>query len=363
MGELVKDRAVRLAKEDADRKARQARYGQMLTGGSLQGTMTSTPADTIKRPPMAATPAPVAPVRAAMAQAVAPTPAPADGTSTSIDPATGADLDAEAAPEISGAEQDAQQGAAIDATHARLNEILNSVPGIDYAGKYKELLGQAESTPTPQAPGRMQAFFAALGNPEQAPNMLMQAHSEAQRAHDAKLERIMSLKEAIIQGDIQQLLAKGNTKKALAQSAELEKLHAVQERLAREAAYKNWSAQQDKLQGNKRELAQLHEDAANSRADKLIQGRKDLASLSPAARATLSRAYVTSYTSLMSSGMYDDAAARTMAEAAVDQAYEIMKTHEGGGATPDAHAGKTHVERNGVAGWVTKPLPTDKIIP
>jgi len=165
----------------------------------------------------------------------------------------------------------------IDATYKRLNEIMNSVPNVDYAGHYQSLLQQAQAQKTPQAPGKVQSFFAALGSPGQAPDLLAQAHAEAQKTLDEKQQRVMSLKEAIIHGDIQQQIAKGDFKKALAQSAELEKLHQHQAERARAQAFQTFKDQQDVLQGNKKELEGIKNDAAMARAKAAIDGRKELA--------------------------------------------------------------------------------------
>jgi hypothetical protein len=165
----------------------------------------------------------------------------------------------------------------IDATYKRLNEIMNSVPNVDYAGHYQSLLQQAQKQPTVQAPGKAQSFFAALGSPGSAPGLLAQAHAEANQALDEKNQRVMSLKEAILHGDIQQQIAKGDFKKALAQSAELEKLHLHQTERARAQAFQTFKDQQDVLQGNRKELEGIKMDAAMARAKAAIDGRKELA--------------------------------------------------------------------------------------
>jgi hypothetical protein len=361
MGELAKDRAARYARA----------MNPDFAPRSLRGTMTSAaPADTIKRPPMGS-PAPASAVAAAggpdpVLDAPATTPANAEDAAMVGENAPDSTVSSPAA-DTSLADQNATGDADINATYARINQLMLAQPDVDYEGKYRQILAQAQKQPVPQAPGRAQSFFAALGSPDQAPGLLAQAHSEQQRASDEKFQKIMSLKEAILHGDIQQQIAKGDFKKAMVQSSELEKLHAHQERQARQDALTTFGKQQDILQGNRLELAHIHEDAATARAEKLIQNRKDLANLSSSAKSGLSRAYVTSYTSLMATGMYTDEQATKMSETAVDQAYEIMKLHgEGGGSTTGSvnpNEGKTRVKRNGQIGWVTKPLPTDVLAP
>jgi hypothetical protein len=265
-----------------------------------------------------------------------------------------------------GAQTIAQGDADIDATHARLLQIMNSVPGIDYEGKYKQLLNQTQNAPIPQAPGKMQSFFAALGSPSEAPNALMQAHGEAARAAADKMDRVLSLKEAILHGDIQQQIAKGDMKKALAQSAELEKLHAHQLIAGQSRAYEMFKKQQDVLQGNRVELANMGHDAALARVREMIQGRADLAALSPKDKSAMEHEFVTQYGMARSTMGMDDVQATDWAKSAVMRGRNLAQQFSGGGnggATPHARAdGKVYVKRaNGAEGWLdpSKRLPTD----
>lgn len=235
----------------------------------------------------------------------------------------------------------------IDATYKRLNEIMNSVPNIDYAGHYQSLLKQAQGQQTPQAPGKVQSFFAALGSPGQAPGMLAQAHSQAQQALDEKNQRVMSLKEAILHGDIQQQIAKGDFKKALAQSAELEKLHAHQAERARAQAFQTFIAQQDVLQGNKKELESMRLDAAMERAREIIKGRKELEGKGDKEKLQMAHEIASGANSLMVSMGYTYEQSLKMATDSVVAAHTTAATAAGETPAPPAAAGGAVKMSNG----------------
>jgi hypothetical protein len=215
----------------------------------------------------------------------------------------------------------------ISAAHKRLSEILNSVPDIDYEGKYHAAVQAAQQQPTPQAPGKLQSFAAALGSPQNAPGMLSQATQMQHAAQDQKFQRIQSLKEAIIHGDIQQAMAKGDFKRALAQSEELEKLHAHQERLAREQNFTMFKNQQDVLQGNRVELDNLRNDAAMARAKAIIAGRADLKAMSVKQQDMYAHEYSTTYRTIKSqknvdgTPTYTDEQAQEMARQSTDKSF------------------------------------------
>lgn len=247
------------------------------------------------------------------------------------------DLDAAAAePAVEGAfDPDAEAHGSIEETYKRLNDMLSTTPGVNYADKYNELLQQAQGQQVPQAPGRMQSFFAALGSPANAPGMLADARAQERKAEDDKYNRIASLKEAIIQGEIQQLMAQGNFKKALAQSEQLEKLHATQERLKREGTLKDFEKQQEILHGNRVEIENLRKDAALQRARLMIQGRKDLQALSTKQQDMYAHEYATNYRTLMSQKnitgdpIYTDEQAQELARRAADDAFNLGSRAEG----------------------------------
>lgn len=240
------------------------------------------------------------------------------------------DLDAIAGePEAGTLNPDAEAHGTIEETYKRLNEMLSADSGVNYADKYNELLQQAQGQQVPQAPGRMQSFFAALGSPANAPGMLADAQARERKAEDDKYNRIVSLKEAIIQGEIQQLMAQGNFKKALAQSEQLEKLHATQDRLKRESTLSDFKKQQEILQGNRVEIENLRQDAALQRARLMIQGRKDLQALSTKQQDMYAHEYATNYRTLMSQKnitgdpVYTDAQAQELARRAADDAFNL----------------------------------------
>lgn len=246
------------------------------------------------------------------------------------------DLNASAAdPEAGTLDPDAEAHGAIDDTYKRLNEMLGATPGINYEDKYNEILKQAQGQQVPQAPGRMQSFFSALGSPASAPGMLSDARAQEHKANDDKFNRIMSLKEAILHGEIQKLMTEGNFKKALAQSEQLEKLHATQDRLKREGTINDFKKQQDVLQGNRVELENLRQDAALQRARLMIQGRKDLQALSTKQQDMYAHEYATNYRTLMSQKnitgdpVYTDQQAQELARRAADDAFDLSNRAEG----------------------------------
>jgi hypothetical protein len=240
--------------------------------------------------------------------------------------------------EVSASNLNTAGDADIDATYKRLNEIMHSVPDVDYEGKYHSLLQQAQNQPTPQAPGKAQSFFAALGSPSAAPDLLAQSHAQAQKALDEKQQRVMSLKEAILHGDIQQQIAKGDFKKALAQSAELEKLHLHQSERARAQAFQTFKDQQDVLQGNRKELEGIKMDAAMARAKAAIDGRKDLAGKDQKEKLQMAHEIAMGASALEVNMGYTFTDAVNMATQSVISAHTTANNAVGGGgnSTPPA---------------------------
>lgn len=119
--------------------------------------------------------------------------------------------------------------AAIADAHKQLNDLLGQFPEIDYEGKYKELLSQTQNQPTAENPlstpgGVASSFAYALGAPASAPALIKEKVDRARKEEEDKQTNLMKLKESLVQGAIQQEVAKGNFKMALKQSEVLDNL-------------------------------------------------------------------------------------------------------------------------------------------
>jgi len=119
--------------------------------------------------------------------------------------------------------------AAIADAHKQLNDLLTQFPEVDYEGKYRELVSGAANEPTTPNPlgtpgGVASAFASMLGAPNTAPGLIKEKVDRSYKEEQEKQTNLMKLKESLVQGAIQQEVAKGNFKMALKQSEVLDNL-------------------------------------------------------------------------------------------------------------------------------------------
>jgi len=117
----------------------------------------------------------------------------------------------------------------IKSAEERLTSILNEQPDINYEQKFSELMKDTQNRPVEphpvSKPGDVASSFAyALGAPGTAPGLLHEKIMKHDTEYAQKERDLMSLKQAILHGSIQQELSKGNFKVALKQSEALEEL-------------------------------------------------------------------------------------------------------------------------------------------
>lgn len=153
------------------------------------------------------------------------------------------------------------------ASHARLTDILGSVPDVDYEGIYRNLIASAQARPIVQAPGKAQSFFAALGSPSDAPGLLAQSRSQEQQDRAQKLQDIFALKERALRGGIEQALAKNDFRKALALS-EVAHEHAIEQAKISDA---RWFGHRSEIEANQREMFALASGETRARTEAQIK--------------------------------------------------------------------------------------------
>src|SRR5258705_678147 len=122
----------------------------------------------------------------------------------------------------------------VNQAETQLNALLSQYPDVDYQGKYQELVKGVENRPVSESPNPLLSFAYAMGSPEKAPAILHEKMIRKQEEADKKDADLMKLKENLLQGTIQQEIAKGNFKLALSQSeklADLQRANADRERL------------------------------------------------------------------------------------------------------------------------------------
>jgi len=121
----------------------------------------------------------------------------------------------------------------VNQAETQLNALLSQYPDVDYQGKYQELVKGVENRPVSESPNPLLSFAYAMGSPEKAPAILHEKMIRKQEEADKKDADLMKLKENLLQGTIQQEIAKGNFKLALSQSeklADLQRANADRER-------------------------------------------------------------------------------------------------------------------------------------
>ena len=107
-------------------------------------------------------------------------------------------------------------------------ELTNALAGIqdvDWNAKYSDLLKQTEDRPLPKQMSWLSAFAGGLGAPQATANMLSQRDADISNARRNKEQDILSLKSAILQGEIGQLIEKGNFARAMKQTEALQHIH------------------------------------------------------------------------------------------------------------------------------------------
>lgn len=185
----------------------------------------------------------------------------------------------------------------IAAIRQKLNEKLAAIPDIDYEGKYRELLSKTQNRPvTPQGPNGLAAAAFALGSPKEAPQIMAERLQSHQSDVAAKQHEMLQLKEAMLHGDIQQQIQKGDFKRALAQQESMED---VQRQIAETERQKNladFATRTNITNEAQMRLLQEKEAAALERARAYIAGRKDIAEKN---KPEYARMYAQTFNSLM----------------------------------------------------------------
>lgn len=137
----------------------------------------------------------------------------------------------------------------IDAAYEKLNSILTSMPGVDYESKFGDILNEIQNRPTSENPlstpgGVASSFAFALGSPDKAPALIHEKIQRSEMENDQKKNDLLNLKEKILQGTIQEEVAKGNFKAALKQTEALDQIQRAKEDKKRAQDMRDWKEKQ-----------------------------------------------------------------------------------------------------------------------
>jgi hypothetical protein len=137
----------------------------------------------------------------------------------------------------------------IQDAYQKLHGLLTSDPTVDYEAKFSELMQQTQNQPVSENPiatpaGALSGFAYALGAPDKAPALIHERIQKAEAERDKKQQDILSLKEKILQGTIQEEVAKGNFKAALKQTEALDELNRANEDRKRALDMRDWREKQ-----------------------------------------------------------------------------------------------------------------------
>lgn len=137
----------------------------------------------------------------------------------------------------------------IQKAHDQLNALLSQYPDINYQDKYASILNDIQNRPEPASPtstpaGALGAFAANMGAPKTAPALLQDQIQRSMMVHDQKQKDLMTMKEALLHGSIQQEVSKGNFKMAIKQSEALDDLQRANADRTRAQNIQQWFAQQ-----------------------------------------------------------------------------------------------------------------------
>jgi len=133
---------------------------------------------------------------------------------------------------------------AIKKAEEGLTGILNQYPDVDYMGKYKEILNQVQNRPVDEPANPALSFAYALGSPQNAPGILERGMMKRAQQQEQKEHDMMVLQENLLQGAIQQEIAKGNFKTALTQAVKLSELQESIGQKHRAQDLKDWKEKQ-----------------------------------------------------------------------------------------------------------------------
>lgn len=137
---------------------------------------------------------------------------------------------------------DQEYEAEAKAIHDRLAAALADVPDVNWEEKFAPLLEQAGKREIPKTLSPWAAFAGGIGAPGATQQALSQSVADNREAVKNRENDILSLKQAILQGDIQQLMQKGNFKKALAQA---DALHEIERITQKNAQHDQWKLAQN----------------------------------------------------------------------------------------------------------------------
>lgn len=162
---------------------------------------------------------------------------------------------------------------AISDAYGQLNQLLSSMPEVDYQKQYAGILDEVNNRPVPEAPNPLASFAFALGSPDKAPTILHEKMQKRDEAQQKKDDDMLRLKEKLLEGTIQQEVAEGKFKSALSQS---EKLSEIQRHLAdreRSLDMKDWKEKQGIKSKDAKELvtAKVQAVAQNFNLDAKMQ--------------------------------------------------------------------------------------------